>query len=171
MLCESLLHDLTSSSRSLPLFLLSLFYRIIRRAVHAQIKLSDAQIDLNRWTKASKSTTYEHIGRAARSVLAATTIKYDEEVGRRQEQLNAALARLGELPDSMYSYVKDFKPEQKQKDAEKFLDEVKQWVEGLKPLVEVAEQKEKEAQAKRCNLFVPLVLRSVGQISKVIRQC
>lgn len=48
----------------------------------------------------------------------------------------------------MYDYVKDFKPEQKQKQAEQYLEEVKGWVKSLRPLVEAAEQKEKEAQAR-----------------------
>lgn len=62
--------------------------------------------------------------------------------------MNKALTGLRNLPTTMYDYVKDFKPEQKQKQAEQYLEEVKGWVKSLRPLVEAAEQKEKEAQAR-----------------------
>lgn len=123
--------------------------RIVQRAIAAQLKLSDAQLARAQWSKARHSVIYEHPGHAARIILDATTSKYENEVNRWQEQLDKALSDLRDLPTTMCDYVKDFKPEQKQKQAEQYLEEVKGWVKSLRPFVEVAEQREKEAQARR----------------------
>lgn len=126
-----------------------IFLRLVRRAVVAQIRLADAQLAQARWSKAKKSYGNLHLGRAAQNIINATSDAQSQKVQRHQEHLSKILEQLHDLPQSMYEYVKDFRPEQEHKRAEEYLNDVKGWVDGLRPLVELAEQKQRDAEARR----------------------